>query len=196
MSAAAVLLLSGCASPLTMAPPPEPPDRLMTLADFDEGLLARHVFAETNRIRLEYHLKPFGINPELDAAAAEQCAYAALVLRATHTNPTPGERNVVERIEHEGVIATRAGENAIMVAALRPEGSVPLEYGYAECARSLVDAWMNSPEHRANILNSKFTELGCAARLAHSVTKGDQRILSIQVFIRPLYHGEDGALSR
>jgi uncharacterized protein YkwD len=168
----------------------------MAVEGFDDALLSRFVFDETNRTRVEFHLKPFAANPELDAAAAEQCSYMALVLRATHSNPIPGSQNVVERIEREGVIATRAGENAIMVAALRPPGSVPLEYGYAECAKLLVDAWMNSPDHRANILNSKFTELGCATRIAHSVAKGDQRIFSIQVFIRPKYHSEDGGLSR
>lgn len=50
--------------------------------------------------------------------------------------------------------------------------------------KTLVDAWMASPGHRANILNTRFTEIGIA------VGKGDyqgrSRWLAVQVFARPL----------
>jgi len=168
----------------------------MTLASFDGALLSRDIFTETNRVRAEFQLKPFAPNPGLDAAADEQTSYMALVLRAAHTNPVPGERNVSERVQREGVLAVHVGENAIMKSALRPPGSVLPEFGYAEYARILVDAWMNSPDHRANILNPTFSELGCSARLAHGVLKGDERVVSIQVFVRPPIYGAEGTLSR
>lgn len=34
-------------------------------------------------------------------------------------------------------------------------------YTYSEMAKSVVDAWMNSPGHRANILNPDYMYLGC-----------------------------------
>lgn len=167
----------------------------MVLATFEPALLSQEIFTETNRVRVEFHLHPFAPNAALDAAADEQTSYMALVQRAAHNNPVPGEHNVSERLQHEGVLAVHVGENAIMKSALRL-GSPEPEFGYAEYARILVDAWMNSPDHRANILNPAFTELGCSARLAHGVLEGDQRIFSIQVFIRPPIYGAEGGLSR
>ena len=34
-------------------------------------------------------------------------------------------------------------------------------YTYSEMAKSVVDSWMNSPGHRANILNPDYFYLGC-----------------------------------
>jgi uncharacterized protein YkwD len=37
---------------------------------------------------------------------------------------------------------------------------------YASYARYVVKQWLNSPPHRVNLLNSKFTHVGCAGRLS------------------------------
>jgi uncharacterized protein YkwD len=34
---------------------------------------------------------------------------------------------------------------------------------YLDCADAIVKQWMNSPGHRANILNSRLSYLGCGA---------------------------------
>ncbi len=47
----------------------------------------------------------------------------------------------------------------------------------------LVDAWMNSPGHRANILNSKFTEIGVA--VMKGKFEGKTTWLAVQEFGRP-----------
>lgn len=44
-------------------------------------------------------------------------------------------------------------------------------------------AWMNSPGHRANILNGNFTEIGIAT--AQGVYKGNQTTFVVQMFGRP-----------
>lgn len=41
------------------------------------------------------------------------------------------------------------------------DGKEFFPYTYAEMAQSVVDAWMNSPGHRANILNPNYRYLGC-----------------------------------
>ncbi|WP_420149188.1 CAP domain-containing protein [Spirosoma sp.] len=39
-------------------------------------------------------------------------------------------------------------------------------YTYASYARYAVVQWLNSPHHRANLLNPLYTHVGCAARLS------------------------------
>ena len=51
-------------------------------------------------------------------------------------------------------------------------------------SRDLVTAWMNSPGHRANILNTKYTEIGVAAE--EGTYQGSQVWISSQVFGEPL----------
>lgn len=50
--------------------------------------------------------------------------------------------------------------------------------------QSLVTAWMNSPGHRANILNAKFEEIGVA--VGHGIYKGQKVWMAVQEFGRPL----------
>lgn len=50
---------------------------------------------------------------------------------------------------------------------------------------ALVQAWMDSPGHRANILNNRYTEIGIAAE--KGLYKGKSVWLAVQVFGRPLY---------
>ena len=48
----------------------------------------------------------------------------------------------------------------------------------------LVQAWMDSPGHRANILNKRYTEIGIAAE--KGLYKGKKVWLAVQIFGRPL----------
>ena len=45
-------------------------------------------------------------------------------------------------------------------------------YTYSEMAKSVVDAWMNSPGHRANILNPGYKYLGCGCAPYESKANG------------------------
>jgi prefoldin subunit 5 len=56
--------------------------------------------------------------------------------------------------------------------------------GNFENDQVLVDAWMNSPGHRANILNKKFTSLGVA--VGKGIYKGKSTWIGVQIFARPL----------
>lgn len=51
--------------------------------------------------------------------------------------------------------------------------------------KELVDAWMNSPGHRANILNSEFTEIGVASGLGKYQDRA-QTWFAVQEFGKPL----------
>ncbi len=62
-----------------------------------------------------------------------------------HVSPTYGSPS--DMLERFGVSYTIVGEN--------------IAYGYRSPA-DVMDGWMNSPGHRANILDARFTELGVA----------------------------------
>jgi hypothetical protein len=50
-------------------------------------------------------------------------------------------------------------------------------------AKSVTEAWLNSPSHRVNLLNSKYTEIGVA--VAPGKIKNDEGILVVQLFATP-----------
>jgi len=56
--------------------------------------------------------------------------------------------------------------------------------GNFENDEKLVEAWMNSPGHRANILNTKYTEIGIA--VGKGTYEGRSTWIGVQVFGRPL----------
>ncbi len=56
--------------------------------------------------------------------------------------------------------------------------------GNFQGAKGLVEAWMASPGHRANILNKNYTEIGVASK--QGTYKGQTVTIAAQVFGRPL----------
>ena len=59
-----------------------------------------------------------------------------------------------------------------------------LAYGPFASNAAVVEAWMASPGHRANILNSKFTEMGAAA--VRCTFQGKNTWLAVQHFGKPV----------
>jgi len=59
-----------------------------------------------------------------------------------------------------------------------------LALGNFESDRELVDGWMNSPGHRANILNPRYEEIGVA--VGRGSFEGRTTWLAVQVFGKPL----------
>ncbi len=49
----------------------------------------------------------------------------------------------------------------------------------------VINAWMNSPTHRQNILREEYTEVGYA--IANGILNGEETTLVVQMFGRPLY---------
>ena len=67
--------------------------------------------------------------------------------RGYFAHNTPEGLTPFDRLRELGIQYTVAAEN---IAAGQPD------------PQSVVDAWMNSPGHRANILNEKIKEIGIA----------------------------------
>jgi len=75
--------------------------------------------------------------------------------------------DLVNQVEYEYIII---GEN--------------LALGTFKSDEDVVEAWMDSPGHRANILNSRYTEIGVAAR--KDVFDGNEVWIAVQHFGTPL----------
>jgi len=59
-----------------------------------------------------------------------------------------------------------------------------LALGIFDTDKTLVQAWMDSPSHRANILNAKYTEMGAAVGIGDY--KGQKQWMAVQHFAKPL----------
>jgi uncharacterized protein YkwD len=111
------------------------------------SVVSRECAALTNEHRAAAGLAPLTVNLAINAAAEGHSQYQASINTMTH-GANPGAR-----ITAAGFSWGAWGEN---VAA-----------GQSSCAL-VVAAWMNSPGHRANILNPTFTHIGLGVATAAS----------------------------
>lgn len=96
-----------------------------------------------NEIRAENGLKPLKLNTELSAVARIKSEDMRDNRYFSHTSPNYG--SPFDMMKSFGISYRTAGEN-IAMGQRTPE--------------EVVNAWMNSEGHRANILNASFTEIG------------------------------------
>lgn len=96
-----------------------------------------------NEIRKEYGLSELTLNTELSAVARAKSQDMKDNQYFDHTSPTYG--SPFDMMKTFGISYRTAGENIAM--------------GY-RTPEAVVDGWMNSEGHRANILNASFKEIG------------------------------------
>lgn len=138
-------------------------------ADIQSSLTASGVITETNRQRaINGGLPALTFNAQLTAAAQTKANDLFAKQYFEHVSPTgvgPGD------------LATAAGYAYLV------EGE-NLAMGNFENDAALVKAWMNSPGHRANILNTKYAEIGVAVQ--RGTYEGHRVWMAVQEFGRPL----------
>lgn len=113
----------------------------------------------TNQERAKQGLAPLKVDIELSKVAREKSKDMAINNYFSHTSPTYG--SPFDMMKKFGISYTAAGEN-IAKGQRSPQ--------------EVVNAWMNSSGHRANILNPNFTHIG--------VGFVDQGYIWTQQFIR------------
>ena len=101
------------------------------------------VLAIVNSERAKAGCKALTVDGRLAAAARKHSA--DMVARHYFSHTTPNGVTMAQRIDREGYRWSTIGEN---IAAGQPN------------ATEVMKAWMNSPGHRANILNCKFQQIG------------------------------------
>lgn len=151
------------AAPEITTPPP-----LRTFTDApDPRLTVAGTFQETNRQRRENGLLELTLDAKLNAAAAAKVKDMFARQYFEHQSPT-GE-GPAQVVEAAGYSFIAVGEN--------------LALGNFQDDRELVQAWMDSPGHRANILGKGFTQIGVA--VAQGLFEGKRTWLAVQEFARP-----------
>lgn len=121
---------------------------------------------ETNEERREEGMQELRVSPVLEQAALLKAQDMASKEYFAHY--TPDGRTPWDFFRDVGYSYIYAGEN------------LAVNFKYSS---SVTRAWMNSPSHRANILNDNFTEIGIAA--AEGEYKGRRTLYVAQLFGTP-----------
>ena len=127
------------------------------------------IIAQTNGQRAANgNLPPLAENATLDDIATLRIDNMFAGQYFAHVNPQTGE-SAITVASSVGYSYLAIGEN--------------LALGLYDGDAGVVDAWMNSPGHRANILNVHYTEIGVAVR--EGMFQGQETWIAVQVFGRP-----------
>ena len=185
-----------------------PPDRQSALDEvidvnhLDRPLLAQAIFDETNRVRAGYGLRPFHHLPKLDEAAGLEATMGRVFQPPSHTNPFPVIGTPKARVEYVGLDAARVAENiavqyafagnAVTIVShegkrtlIDPGTNTPVRLAtYREFAAKVLVLWMDSPGHRANLVDPDLQYLGCSAEAMVTISGVDQ-LFCVQVFFTP-----------
>ncbi len=127
------------------------------------GSYEKQVIDLVNQERSKNGLQPLKENPELSNVAEAKAIDMRDNNYFSHTSPVYG--SPFDMMKQFGIKYTSAGEN-IAAGQRTPQ--------------EVMNGWMNSEGHRANILNSNFTEIGVGY-----VTDSNGKTYWVQHFIRP-----------
>ena len=121
------------------------PGQILQIPQQDSSVAAyeAEVIRLVNDIRQDYGLQPLTANWELSRVARYKSQDMLDNNYFSHTSPTYG--SPFQMIRAFGLSYRTAGEN--------------IAKGYAS-PQAVVNGWMNSSGHRANILNASYTQIG------------------------------------
>ena len=121
------------------------PNDILNIPLPDQGTrtFEQEVIRLTNQRRAQHGLKPLAEDWELSRVASYKSKDMHDKRYFSHQSPTYG--SPFDMMKQFGINYRAAGENIAM--------------GYSSAA-AVVEGWMNSPGHRANILNASFTHIG------------------------------------
>ncbi len=119
----------------------------------------------TNKIRIKNNVPPLSANQLLTKAAYEK---ANAIIKAQTFSHNIGGKKFSIWIRNAGYDYSFVGEN--------------LAIGFLN-AETTMSAWLKSPSHRKNILNSRFKEIGVA--VIKDKFNGKNEILVVQIFGEP-----------
>jgi hypothetical protein len=145
------------------------PPPLRVEKEVPEAYLTRAgVIQWTNAQRAKYGLPPLKENPRLDVSAELKVQDMFEKQYFAHLSPSgEGVKDLAEVVGYEFIAI---GEN--------------LALGNFQNDETLVQGWMDSPGHRANILNPSYQDIGVAVQKGQF--EGRSVWLAVQHFGRPL----------
>lgn len=142
--ASASLFAVACATAPKPVPAPAPSTPVATNVP-DYSKVEREILHLINVERLRNRLDTLVWNPRLDKAAKIQAVEMASERKMAHDLPGAPHPTLKDRVQFSGYRYSHIAEN--------------IAYGYPT-ATYAVGAWMNSPGHRANILDHELVETG------------------------------------
>jgi uncharacterized protein YkwD len=151
-----------------------------------EQKLEKKIHALVNTERIKHGLKPFKYSSKLSAIARAHSRDMAGKNYTDHIDKdglNPSDRakkagyNIIKKMK--GGKRIGVGENIHESYMEKSENGVitPFLPRVDEAAKRAVDGWMNSPGHRANILNPDYTFAGIGVAISK-----DKRIKATQMF--------------
>jgi len=121
--------------------------------NIDYKLFNAAIFYYTNIQRVKHRKIPFKHSSALENAAQKHSENMAKRNFYSHKSPVKGHHTMSDRIESEGITNAYMAENIFNAFDQDPT--------YWSFAKVLVDGWMDSKGHRANILDKNQLYLGC-----------------------------------
>ena len=118
--------------------------------------IEQQIHQEVNRVREAAHLPALKWNEPLAAEARRHARNLATRRFFAHDDPTRGD--LASRLDKSGIEWMRCAEN------LYEQG------GNNNPAQGAVKAWLNSPGHRKNMLDSMLTDSGVGVALQRNGT--------------------------
>jgi hypothetical protein len=112
------------------------------------------------------------LNSQLDSAA--QAKASDMVEQSYWSHTSPSGQSPWSLIISSGYQYTSAGEN--------------LAYGFSSSAQ-VMQAWLNSPEHRANILNASYRDVGFGIAQSNNYLGKGPATVVVAEYAQPLVAG-------
>jgi len=131
------------------------------------ALSVKGVIADTNAERQKQSVAALTESAKLDASAKAKAD--DILTRQYFAHIAPDGKTVSDTTAAQGYTYIKIGEN--------------LALGDFTSDSDLVTAWMNSPEHRANILDPDFTDMGVG--VSYGMYQGRNTYVAVQHFGRP-----------
>jgi uncharacterized protein YkwD len=118
--------------------------------DLSGDELAEEVLRLTNQERAEHGLAPLARHQALESAAVGHSQEMRTLNYFSHTSPTAGKNTTRQRVNQYGVNPMLVAENIFECSG----------YDVELTAKFAVEAFMQSPGHRHNLLNPTATHIG------------------------------------
>jgi hypothetical protein len=140
---------------------------LSPAVSLSSAITTGNIVSLTNQSRVQYGLPELTLNTKLSQAAQNKAN--DMLAKGYFAHNTPDGKTPWSFIKATGYSYLSAGEN------------LAVDFTQAE---SVSAAWMNSPGHRANILNKSFQEIGIG--IAFGMWQGHQTTFVVQMFGTPV----------
>ena len=128
--------------------------------------VAEELLRLTNLARSQRGLTSLALNPALAQAASDHAGQMLELNYFSHSSPVPGQRTTRQRVRRYGENPQKLSENIFECTG----------YQLSQVAELALESFLESPEHRANLLDPKATHLGLG------VSRKGNRVLVSQVF--------------